>query len=202
MKNKHIITLAAALLLLDQALKIWIKTHMTIGQEYTIIADWFKIHFLENPGMAFGLQLGGVTGKILLTTFRLAAVAAIAWYITRLNRREAPAGLVACFTLVLCGALGNIIDSIFYGAIFTTSEGQIATLFPAAGYAPLLQGRVVDMLYFPLFQGYLPSWVPLWGGDYFIFFRPVFNLADSYITTGVIALLLFYRKFFSNKKTS
>ncbi|MDR2414774.1 MAG: lipoprotein signal peptidase [Odoribacteraceae bacterium] len=190
----------ALLLVIDQAVKIWIKTHMMIGQEYTIFS-WFKILFIENPGMAFGIEFGGVAGKIALTIFRVAAVTAIGWYILHLARRKAPAGLLLCFSLIFCGAAGNIIDSIFYGIIFEPSLARVSSIFPAAGYAPLLQGKVVDMLYFPLYEGYLPDWIPFHGGDYFIFFRPVFNLADSYITIGVISLLLFYRRFFSTKKT-
>jgi signal peptidase II len=187
------------LLIVDQAVKIWIKTHMMLGQEH-VIFSWFKIHFIENPGMAFGIEFGGVAGKIALTLFRVAAVTAIGWYIVNLARRKAPAGLLLCFSLILCGAAGNIIDSVLYGLIFETSHAHVSAIFPDAGYAPLLQGKVVDMLYFPLYEGYLPDWIPFRGGDYFIFFRPVFNLADSYITIGVIILLLFYRKFFATKK--
>lgn len=196
----RVILFISLLVLVDQAVKIWIKTHMMIGDEYTVFSDWFKIHFLENNGMAFGLELGGTWGKILLTVFRVAAVAAIGWYIGNLARRKAPAGVIFCFALIFCGAVGNIIDSMFYGLIFESSTAHVSSLLPAEGYAPFLQGKVVDMLYFPLYEGYLPRWIPFWGGDYLIFFRPVFNLADSYITIGVIALILFYHRFFSSKK--
>jgi signal peptidase II len=201
LRNKLLLFIAV-LLVIDQAVKVWIKTHMMIGDEYTVISDWFKIHFIENNGMAFGMELGGIWGKITLTVFRIGAVCGIGWYIGHLMQRKAPAGVLFSFSLILCGAVGNIIDSMFYGLIFDSSNMHVATLFPAEGYAPFLQGKVVDMLYFPLYEGYLPRWIPWWGGEYFAFFRPVFNFADSYITIGVLILLLFQRKFFSNKNAS
>lgn len=189
------------LLVLDQAVKIWIKTHMMIGDEFNVFGDWFKIHFIENNGMAFGMELGGEWGKIMLSLFRIMAVTLIGWYIVHLLKRKAPTGVIFSCALIFCGAIGNIIDSMFYGMIFTDSYSQVATLFPAGGgYASFLHGKVVDMLYFPIYEGFLPDWIPIWGGDFFVFFRPVFNLADSYITIGVLILLLFYRKFFSTKK--
>lgn len=191
-----------ALLILDQAVKIWIKTHMMIGEEFSVFGNWFKILFIENNGMAFGMELGdGKIGKTILSLFRIAAVAGIGWYILKLLRDKAPVGVLFCFALIFCGAIGNIFDSLFYGMIFSDSHYQVATLFPAeGGYSSFLHGKVVDMLYFPLWEGVLPKWLPFWGGQDFIFFRPVFNFADSYITIGVLALLLFYRKFFSEKK--
>lgn len=200
-RNKLVIFIVA-LLVLDQAVKIWIKTHLMIGEEFNVFGEWFKILFIENNGMAFGMELGdGKLGKTILSLFRIAAVAGIGWYITKLIREKAPQGVLFSFSLIFCGAIGNIFDSLFYGLIFSDSHYQIATLFPAeGGYSSFLHGRVVDMLYFPLVEGVFPSWVPFWGGQDFIFFRPVFNLADSYITIGVLLLILFYRNFFSEKK--
>lgn len=187
------------ILLVDQVVKIWIKTHMYLGEEFSVLGDWFKIHFTENEGMAFGMTFGGSTGKLFLTIFRLIAVGFIAYYIHKLIKHKEHPGFIACFSLILAGAIGNIIDSVFYGVIFSDSNYQIAQLFPKeGGYEQLLFGRVVDMLYFPIYEGYLPSWIPLWGGDYFIFFRPVFNIADASITTGVACIIIFQKVFFKN----
>jgi signal peptidase II len=187
-----------AVLAIDQAVKIWIKTHLALHESIPVFGDWFSIYFTENAGMAFGLQFGGVIGKIFLTVFRIALVALIGVYISKLLKRGAPASVVVGVALIFAGAVGNIIDSLFYGLLFSGSgSGQVAALFPAGGgYAPFLQGRVVDMLYFPLIETSFPDWVPVWGGEEFIFFRPVFNIADSVITTGVLYLLLFKRRYF------
>lgn len=199
--QKKLIIFIIALLVIDQIVKLWIKTHMMIGDEFSVFGDWFKIHFIENNGMAFGMELGGKWGKTVLSVFRIGAVVGIAWYIRLLLKQKAPLGVIFSFALIFCGAVGNIIDSMFYGMIFNDSHSQVATLFPQeGGYSSFLHGKVVDMLYFPLYEGFLPSWVPIWGGDFFVFFRPVFNFADSYITIGVLTLLLFHRKFFSSHK--
>ncbi|MCW3786771.1 lipoprotein signal peptidase [Plebeiibacterium sediminum] len=184
-------------LFIDQALKIWVKTHMMIGQEYKIIGDWFIIHFIENNGMAFGMELAGKFGKIILSVFRIVAVVGIAYYLKQLSKKDVPYGLIFSISLVLAGAIGNIIDSAFYGMIFNDSYPQVASLFPAeGGYSSFLHGKVVDMFYFPIVEGNFPSWIPKWGGEHFIFFRPVFNVADSAITIGIAIILIFHRKYF------
>ncbi len=184
-------------LCIDQALKIWVKTHMMIGQEYKIIGDWFIIHFIENNGMAFGMELAGKFGKIILSVFRIVAVVGIAYYLKQLSKKDVSYGLIFSISLVLAGAIGNIIDSAFYGMIFNDSYPQVASLFPAeGGYSSFLHGKVVDMFYFPIIEGDFPSWIPKWGGEHFIFFRPVFNVADSAITIGIAIILIFHRKYF------
>ena len=171
---------------------------MTIGQEFPVFDDWFIIHFTENDGMAFGLSFGGEFGKLILSLFRILAIIAIGWYLTGLVKKRAGTGIIISISLIFAGAIGNILDSAFYGLIFSySSYHTTAELFPdGGGYATLLHGKVVDMLYFPLIEGYYPDWVPFWGGRDFIFFRPVFNIADSSITIGVFLLILFQRKFF------
>ena len=184
-------TVILLLLFLDQASKIWVKTHMQLHESLEIFS-WFQLYFTENPGMAFGMEF---LNKLVLSVFRIAAVVAIAYYLIRLVRRNYSFGFIACVALVFAGALGNIIDSVFYGVIFDHSYGQIATFMPAGGgYAALLHGKVVDMLYFPLIRTTLPDWLPIWGGEEFIFFRPIFNLADSSICVGGALLLLFYHR--------
>lgn len=184
-------------LTLDQLSKFWVKTHMFIGQEYIVIPHWFRIHFIENEGMAFGMQLGIPAGKLVLSLFRIAAVIAIGWYLVKTIRRDEKLLKSSILALIFAGAAGNIIDSTLYGLLFTESTYyQIATFSPGQGYAPLLYGKVVDMLYFPLIDTTLPSWIPWMGGENFVFFRPVFNIADSSITIGVLLLLIFHKKFF------
>jgi signal peptidase II len=190
-------------LLFDQALKIWIKTHMMLGDEIVIAKNWFIIHFVENNGMAFGFEFGTGAGKYLLSIFRIVAVGALGWYLSTLWKKKVPFGLVVSFSLIMAGAIGNILDSAYFGLIFTDSFGKVATLFPpGGGYAGFLQGRVVDMFYFPIISGHYPGWFPFVGGQEFIFFRPVFNVADSAITVGIFIILIFYRRFFDQKKES
>jgi signal peptidase II len=189
------------ILLADQVLKIWIKTHMTLGQEINVAGNWFILHFTENEGMAFGFTFGGSAGKLILSIFRIIAVIFIGYYIYKLRKKSPHPGLLVSFSLIMAGALGNIIDSAFYGLIFNQSSYHtVATLFPPeGGYASFLHGKVVDMLYFPVIHTTMPGWVPVWGGEPFEFFRPVFNIADSSITTGVFLLLIFQKKFFAKK---
>jgi signal peptidase II len=198
-KTKSILIIVL-ILFFDQVLKIWIKSNMMLGDEIVIAKNWFIIHFVENNGMAFGLEFGNHIGKYFLSIFRIVAIGGLGWYLNKLWKRDVPFGIIVCFSLIMAGAIGNILDSAFYGLIFNESYGQVATLFPAGGgYASFLQGRVVDMFYFPLISGNYPSWLPFVGGEDFIFFRPVFNMADSSITVGIISILILYRKFFEEK---
>lgn len=199
MKGVRTILLIALIVIADQALKIYIKTHYHIGESHNVIGQWFKLYFIENEGMAYGWKFGGQWGKILLTGFRMAAVVFGIFYIRDIIRKKMHPGFVICIALIFAGALGNLIDSMFYGLIFNYSSpaaGNIATLFPSHGYAGFLHGNVVDMLYFPIIDSTFPSWVPIWGGEDFIFFSPIFNLADASISVGIIAILLFQKKFF------
>ena len=186
-----------SVLALDQTLKFWIKLHYTYNESKKIF-EWFYIYFIENEGMAFGMTWGGESGKLMLSLFRLIAVILIGVYIVRIVNRNAHPGFVASMALIFAGATGNIIDSVFYGQIFSASVGDApAVLFPdGGGYAPLLHGRVVDMLYFPMTTIHLPDWVPMLGGDSYLFFSPIFNIADASITCGVLCILLFQRSFF------
>lgn len=190
-----------AILLIDQIVKVYIKTHFHLGEEVRVF-DWFIIHFTENDGMAFGWKFGGMTGKYLLTIFRIVAAAGIVYYILKLAKdAKTPRGVIVGFSLILAGALGNVIDSMFYGLIFNESTyREVATLVPLGqGYAPFLQGSVVDMLWFPMVEGNYPEW--LLGGKSFLFFSPVFNIADSAITCGIFYMLIFQRHFFNEEKS-
>lgn len=185
---------AVLLLLIDQVIKIWIKTHMMLGESIKV-TDWFFIYFTENPGMAFGWE---VIDKLFLTLFRIVASILIAWLITKVVKGKYSMGFLLCIVAVFSGAVGNIIDSVFYGKIFTHSYGEVATMFPeGGGYAEWFHGKVVDMFYFPIINTTWPEWVPFWGGEELIFFRPIFNFADACISVGVICLILFYPHSFS-----
>ncbi len=195
-----------AVILVDQAIKIWVKTSFWLGEE-VVITDWFRLLFIENNGMAFGMELGS---KLFLTIFRILAVAAIIWYIVRLCRRDATAstpikrGYLVCWALIAAGAAGNIIDCVAYGQLFNDPmPRQVAEFMPPeGGYAPLFMGKVVDMFYFPLFSFDWPQWMPWVGGEHFLFFQPVFNFADASITVGIIALLIFYSGVFAGSSTA
>lgn len=202
MKKRHIPWLVIiSVLLADQVSKILVKTSMTLGQSIPVLGDWFIIHFTENYGMAFGLEFSGEYGKLALSLFRIIAIVFIGWYLYRLVVRKAHAGLLVCVSLILGGAMGNMIDSAFYGMIFSESLfNRIAVMFPEnGGYGTFLHGKVVDMLYFPIVTGTFPDWFPYWSGQPFIFFRPVFNIADAAITTGVFVLIIFQKRFFGTK---
>ena len=182
----------------DQALKFFIKTHFSNGDDVKILGGWFRLHFIENEGMAYGMKLSeSVIGKILLSSFRLIAVVFGFFLLKRLVNKKYTTGVIICGSLILAGALGNLIDSMFYGLIFEESAiDHVARMFPAHGYAGFLHGSVVDMLYFPLIKSHYPGWIPFLGGDDFEFFSPVFNIADASISVGVIAILLFQKRFF------
>ncbi len=187
-------------LIIDQVSKIWVKTNMYIGEDIPVFGDWFLIHFIENPGMAFGMQFWGDYGKVALSLLRIVAVFGIGWYVLKLIKEKAPTGLVISFALIMGGALGNIIDSAFYGLIFN-NETNVSTMFHEnGGYGTFLHGKVVDMFYFPIIKGRFPDWMPFWSNEPFEFFRPVFNIADAAISVGVFSIVLFYRKFFKNEK--
>ncbi|MCB9361427.1 MAG: lipoprotein signal peptidase [Flavobacteriales bacterium] len=188
-------------LFVDQFVKIWVKTTMYLGQEFPVLGNWFYIHFTENPGMAFGMEFGGEWGKLALSLFRIVAVSGIAYVLFTLPK-STPKGLKICGSLILAGAIGNIIDSAFYGVIFNDSFNQLATFLPeGGGYETFLHGRVVDMFWFPLFSGTFPEWFPLWGGEDFLFFRPVFNIADAAISVGIGLIFIFQKRFFKTPST-
>jgi signal peptidase II len=195
--RKKAISLIMLILFIDQLLKIWVKTHMVIGEDIPIFGKWGMLHFIENNGMAFGMEMGGRPGKLILSIFRIIAITAIAWFLNSIIRKNAYQGLILAVCAILAGAIGNIIDSAFYGMIFSESFHEPAVLFPPdGGYSSFLHGRVVDMLYFPVINTHWPEWSPFRPGESLIFFRPVFNIADSAITCGVFAILLFQKRMF------
>jgi len=195
--EKKSIFLILFILIFDQAIKILVKTHMQIGDEIHLFGKYGMLHFIENNGMAFGMEMGGKKGKIILSIFRVIAIFGIGWFLTTLYRKKSNLGLILAVSAILAGAIGNLIDSAFYGMIFSESFSQPAILFPpGGGYSSFLQGRVVDMLYFPVINTHWPMWSPFRPGESFIFFRPVFNVSDSAITCGVFAILIFQKKMF------
>jgi len=171
-----------------------------LNTEFPVFGDWFIMHFSENKGMAFGMEFGGDAGKLALSIFRIVAVFVIGYFINKLIKEKAHWGFITAMSLIFAGAVGNIIDSVFYGWLFDSSRGQLATFMPeGGGYAKPLYGHVVDMLYFPIFKGYLPDWIPIWGGEYKVFFQPIFNIADSAISVGVFIILIFNKVFFKEE---
>jgi len=210
MKARHVILIIALIVLGDQALKIYIKTSYHLNTSHNVLGNWFQLYFVENPGMAYGWKFGGNWGKVALTVFRLGAVVFGTWYLGQIIRKKYHKGFIVCAALVYAGALGNLVDSCFYGLIF--DKGMIfdpqlqeymgysgLAVFSKHGYASFLHGNVVDMLYFPVIKGHFPGWVPGWGGEDFEFFRPIFNIADASISTGIISILFFQKRFFRHQ---
>jgi signal peptidase II len=198
MKLRSAVLIIATIIIIDQALKIWIKTSFPVGHVKDVMGfSWFQLYFIENPGMAWGMELGGDWGKMALTLFRLAAVIFGSWYLGKIVKMRYTKGFIVCASLIYAGALGNLIDSMFYGMIFSESDRvTVATMFPPeGGYAGFLHGHVVDMLYFPVVHSTFPNWFPVVGGKEFEFFSPIFNIADAAISIGVITLLIFQKRF-------
>jgi signal peptidase II len=198
-KGQISVLIIISVLVIDQIIKILVKTGMYLHENIRVCGDWFYIYFTENNGMAFGMEL---FGKLFLTSFRIIAVSLIGYYIVKVVKKNYKTGYIVCLSMILAGALGNIIDSIFYGVIFSPSvpenyiNASLATFMPdGGGYSSLLYGKVVDMFYFPIIDTTWPSWIPFVGGEHFIFFSPIFNFADASISCGIVALLLFYSKY-------
>lgn len=203
MKGRQVALLIFLIVLADQLLKVYIKTHYHLNQETIVVADWFRLHFVENEGMAYGWKFGGDWGKMLLTLFRLGAVIFGVFYIRGIIAKKYHTGFIVCAGLIFAGALGNLIDSMFYGMIFEESNPHtlnVARAFTGNGYAGFLHGHVVDMFYFPLIRNaHFPQWLPIWGGEPFEFFRPIFNIADVSICAGVLSILVFQKRFFKHQ---
>lgn len=211
LKLKHVVFIIATIIIVDQVLKIWIKTSHPTGEVEKVFGmNWFRLHFIENPGMAWGWKFGNETGKMILTLFRLAAVIFGTWYLGRIVKQEYNKGFIICASLIYAGALGNLIDSMFYGMVFNKGLKYDPAVndyipysgiaeFSTNGYSSFLHGSVVDMLYFPMFKGHFPSWFPFVGSEEFEFFSAIFNVADASISIGVITLLLFQKRFFKKK---
>lgn len=191
-KTSRYFFLALVIIIIDQASKLLVYKYMYLHQEINVIGDWFRLHYLLNPGMAFGIRWNNEFGKLALTAFRIAAMFGIGYYLWKMARRQAHPGFLWCMALILGGAVGNVIDSIFYGVVLNNH--------PPGSPTPWFHGQVIDMLFFPIFDFYWPEWVPFVGGDYFLFFSPVFNIADSSIFLGVVIILLFQRRFFKDKE--
>ena len=210
MKKIHLVLIVALIIFADQALKVYVKTNYNLEEHRNMAGNWFQLYFVENPGMAYGLKFGGNWGKLALTVFRMGAVVFGTWYLGNIIKRGYSKGFVICAALIYAGALGNLIDSCFYGMIFDkgmlynadinnyTNYSGLAVL-AKQGYASFLHGNVVDMLHFPLLHGTFPKWLPIWGGEQFLFFSPIFNIADAAISTGVITLLVFQKRFFAHR---
>lgn len=213
MKARHIAFIIFLIVAADQVLKIWIKTHYGLNEHHNVIGSGFQLYFVENPGMAYGWKFGGNLGKMALTIFRMLAVIFGTWYLGKIIKEKYHKGFIICAGLVYAGALGNLIDSCFYGMIFDKGMDPATNMynvvandmqpylakFSSRGYSSFLHGNVVDMLYFPVFRGTFPTWVPFWGGQDFEFFRPIFNIADASITTGVLTILVFQKRFFRQR---
>lgn len=201
MKKRSVFLIILLIVVADQVLKIFVKTHYHAGESHFVFGHWFQLYFIENEGMAYGWKFGGEFGKMALTLFRLAAVIFGVYYIKKIIEKKFRPAFIVCVALIFAGALGNLIDSMFYGLIFENSSiysYNIAHIFPVHGYAGFLHGKVVDMLYFPIIDTHFPSWFPFWGGQPFLFFSPIFNLADASISMGIIAIFVFQKRFFTN----
>ena len=198
--RKNAVALILFIIIADQALKIWVKTNMVLGQTFSLFGSWGFIHFIENNGMAFGMEIGGKIGKLILSLFRIVAIIGISWFLNSLINKKDHWGLILAISAILAGAIGNMIDSAFYGMIFSESHVQPAIMFPpGGGYSSFLHGKVVDMFYFPIIDTQWPDWSPINAGKPFIFFSPVFNIADSSVTCGILSILLFRNKMFEEE---